>query len=94
MHEKVVEKIIIFLNFGGTKIIIFLKFRGDQHHHFFKISGGLKSSFFEKLSKSLFFRKCVRMSQNGHFFSKNVEKMSPQNHENCVLLRKNTFLGK
>jgi len=29
-----------------------------------------------------FFRKCARVSQNGHFFTKNVEKMSPQNHEN------------
>jgi len=34
------------------------------------------------------------MSQNGHFFSKNVEKMSPQNYENRVLLRENDFCEK
>jgi len=36
----------------------------------------------------------VRVSQNGHFFTKNVEKITPQNHENCVLLRENAFWEK
>jgi len=34
IHEKVVEKIIIFLDFGGTKNYHFFRFREDQNHHF------------------------------------------------------------
>jgi len=40
IHEKVVEKIIIFLDFGGTKIIIFLNFGGTKIIIFFLNFGG------------------------------------------------------
>jgi len=66
----------------------------EKKTSFFKISGGPKLLFFEKLLKSPFFRKWGWVSQNGHFFPKNVEKMIPQNHENCVLIRENAFCEK
>ena len=34
------------------------------------------------------------MTQNGHFFPKNVEKISDKNSENCVLLCENPFYEK
>jgi len=86
---------------GCRKKSLFFKFRGDQNHHFLNFGeikiiiflnfGGIKIIIFWKIVKITFFRKCVCMSQNGHFFSKNVEKTSPQNHENYVLLRENAF---
>ena len=53
-----------------------------------------KSSFFEKVVSITFFRKYVSVTQNGHFFLKNVEKMFDKNNENYVLLYENTFYEK
>jgi hypothetical protein len=64
--KKLSKKSSFFLNFGGIKSIIFFKFRGDQNYHFLKNC------------ENHFFRKYVCMSQNGHFFTKNVEKCSPK----------------
>ena len=41
-----------------------------------------------------FFRECVSLIQNGHFFLKNVGKICDKNSENYVLLWKNTFCKK
>ena len=62
--------------------------------HFFRIMADTKSSFFEKVDNITFFRKYVPVTQNGHFFSKNVEKISDKNSENYVLIRENTFYEK
>ena len=61
---------------------------------FFQIMLGTKFSFFEKLSAVPFFCKCLSVTQNGHFFPKNVGKMSDKNSENYVLLRENAFYEK
>ena len=52
---------------------------------------GYKIPFFEKVINITFFREYVPMTQNGHFFPKNVGKMSDKNNENYVLLRENIF---
>ena len=36
----------------------------------------------------------ARVTQNGHFFQKNIEKMFDKNSENYVLLCENTFYEK
>jgi len=46
----------------------------EKNYHFLNFRGLWKSSFFEKVIKDPFFRKCIGVTQNGHFFSKNVEK--------------------
>ena len=53
-----------------------------------------KSSFFEKAITAPFFCKCLPVTQNGHFFPKNVGKMFDKNSENHVLLCENTFYEK
>ena len=53
-----------------------------------------KPSFFEKATNIPFFREYVSVTQNGHFFQKNVEKISDENSENHVLLGENTFYEK
>ena len=53
-----------------------------------------KSSFFEKVTNIPFFRECVSVTQNDHFFLKNVGKIFDKNSENYVLLGENTFCEK
>ena len=50
--------------------------------------------FSKKTSPSPLFRECVSVTRNGHFFPKNVGKISPKNSENYVLLWENTFCKK
>ena len=61
---------------------------------FFRLAVDTKFSFFGKVVSTPFFRECVLVTQNGHFFQKNVGKMSDKNSENYVLLRENTFYEK
>jgi len=46
IHEKVVEKVIIFLDFGRIKLLVFFEKVVEKIIIFFKISGGPKSPFF------------------------------------------------
>ena len=65
------------------KIIIFFGLWGTQNTH-----------FFEKVTNIILFWKYVSVTQNGHFFTKNVGKMSDKNSENYVLIWENTFCKK
>ena len=65
-----------------------------KNYHFFQIMGDVKSSFFEKVINITFFRGYVSVTQNGHFFPKNVGKMFDKNSENYVLIRENPFYEK
>ena len=53
-----------------------------------------KLSFFEKVTNITFFRECVPVTQNGHFFPKNTGKIFDKNSENYVLLCENAFYEK
>ena len=54
----------------------------------------INSSFFEKGTILPFSREYVSLTQNGHFFLKNVGKICDKNSENYVLLCENTFYEK
>ena len=56
--------------------------------------GDTKSSFSEKVITITFFRECAPVTQNGHFFRKNIGKMFDKKYENYVLLHENTFYEK
>ena len=65
------------------KIIIFFRLRATQN-----------ALVLKKLSVVIFFRKYVSVTQNGHFFPKNVGKIFGKNSKNYVLLRENAFCEK
>ena len=61
---------------------------------FLEILGWTKTWFFRKSHHRPFFCKGLSVTQNGHFFPKNVGKISPKMSENYVLLCENTFCKK
>ena len=58
---------------------------------FFKGTLNIKPSFFEKVTNITFFQKYVSVTQNRHFFPKNIGEIFDKNSENYVLLCENTF---
>lgn len=93
-RHKLSYRLLVIIQWGkGILILQKCSLRIHLHHKFFIFSGDVcrrKLFFFKKA----IFRECVHLSQNGHFFSKNIEKGSPQNRENKVLIRENSFFKK
>ena len=95
--EKVVEKMWTKIITVHTKSIVVESIHYEKVVEkiiIFSDYGGHKILFFRKVIFIPFFCKCLSVTQNGHFFPKNVGKMSDKNSENYVLLRENTFYEK